>query len=286
MLPVAQLSGTAERRVSPETERARGVAGTPPRGDCRAAALPLPLHGFGAGSAWTAKGQAVAGKAGKFDRSIVEGPIPRAVWKLAWPTMLQNVIGGLQGVLDHVMVGHFVGYTANAGIGVSWQIFLVVMVFVSSLFTGMGVLVARFAGAGDAEKVNRTVYQAFLTSTALSFLVLAPIGYVLAPSLLQLINAAPAVQAQALPYLRIMFVFSFGMMSFYLLGGALRSAGDARAPLRLGIGMTVLNIILNYSLIRGVGPFPAMGTAGAALGTVIAGGTVAIVAIFRLFSGR
>ena len=228
----------------------------------------------------------MAGKTGKFDRSIVEGPIPRAVWRLAWPTMLQNTIGGLQGVIDHAMVGHFVGYRANAAIGVSWQIFLVVMVFISSLFTGMGVLAARFAGAGDEEKVNRTVYQAFLTSTVLSFGVLAPIGYFLAPSLLQLVNATPEVQAEALPYLRIMFVLSFGMMTFYLLGGALRSAGDARTPLRLGIAMTVLNIILNFVLIRGLGPIPALGTAGAALGTVVAGGTIAIYAMFRLFSGR
>src|SRR5262249_45723167 len=96
----------------------------------------------------------------RFDRSIVEGPIGPAVWRLAWPTMLQNVIAGLQGIIDHVMVGHFVGYTANAAIGVSWQIMLVVIVFISSLFTGMAVLVARFAGANEPEKVNRVVYQA------------------------------------------------------------------------------------------------------------------------------
>ncbi|HEX9632260.1 MAG TPA: hypothetical protein VGA02_07320, partial [Gemmatimonadales bacterium] len=78
-----------------------------------------------------------------FDRSIIEGPLPRAVWRIAWPTMLQNVIGGLQGIVDHAMVGHYVGFTGNAAIGVSWQIFLVVMVFISSLFSGMGVLVAR-----------------------------------------------------------------------------------------------------------------------------------------------
>ena len=60
--------------------------------------------------------------------------------------MLQNAIGGLQGMVDHAMVGHYVGYEANAAIGVAWQIFLVVIIFLSSLFTGMGVLVARFAG--------------------------------------------------------------------------------------------------------------------------------------------
>ena len=81
-----------------------------------------------------------------FDRSLVEGPIGPAVWKLAWPTMLQNVIAGMQGIIDHAMVGHFVGYTANAAIGVSWQIVIVVIVFASSVFSGMGVLIARFAG--------------------------------------------------------------------------------------------------------------------------------------------
>jgi putative MATE family efflux protein len=224
--------------------------------------------------------------ASSFDRSIVEGPIGRAVWKLAWPTMLQNVIGGLQGIVDHAMVGHFVGYTGNAAIGVAWQIFLVVMVFIVSLFTGMGVLVARFTGANEAEKVHRTVYQAFITAGALLVGILAPIGYVLAPSLVRLVNATPEVQAEALPYLRIMFVFSFGMMLFFMLGGALRSAGDARTPLRLGIAMTILNMILNVILIRGLGPIPAFGTAGAAMGTVIAGGVVSVYALSRLFAGR
>src|SRR4026207_317079 len=91
-------------------------------------------------------------KTQKFDRSIVEGPIGPAVWRLAWPTMLQNVIAGLQGIIDHIMVGHFVGYTANAAIGVSWQVILVIIVFISSVFTGMAGLVARFARATQAPK--------------------------------------------------------------------------------------------------------------------------------------
>ncbi len=221
-----------------------------------------------------------------FDRSLVEGPIRGAVWKLAWPTMLQNIIGGMQGIVDHAMVGNYVGYTGNAAIGVSWQIFIVVMVFISSLFTGMGVLVARFTGANEPDKVDRTVYQAFLTSVFLVVGILAPIGYVAAPSLLGMVNAAPEVQIEALPYLRILFVFSFGMLMFFMLGGALRSAGDAQTPLRLGVAMTVLNIVLNVILIRGLGPIPAFGTKGAAMGTVIAGGVVSVYALIQLFSGK
>ena len=189
--------------------------------------------------------------------------------------MLQNVIAGLQGIIDHAMVGHFVGYTANAAIGVSWQIILVVIVFISSLFTGMAVLVARFAGANEPGKVNRVVYQAFLTAFALSA-VLAAVGYLAAPSLLGLVNAAPDVQAEALPFLRAMFVGIFGMMMFFMLSGAFRAAGDPQTPLRLGVVMTVLTIVFNVVLI------PIFGTVGAAFGTIASSTSVSVYGLWQL----
>lgn len=223
--------------------------------------------------------------AGRYDRSIVEGPLRSAVWKIAWPTMLVNIIGGVQGIIDHALVGHLVGFKGNAAIGVAWQIFIVVIVFINSLFTGMSVLVARFAGAGEEDKVDRTVYQAFLTAIGISLLIMAPLGYFLSPSLLDLVNAAPEVKAEALPFLRIAFLYSGGMLVFYMLGGALRSAGDARTPMILGIVMTVLNIVLNVVLIRGLGPIPAFGTAGSAMGTMIASGIVSLYALVMLWRG-
>ena len=221
----------------------------------------------------------------RYDRSIVEGPLRAAVWKIAWPTLLANIVGGLQGIVDHVLVGRLVGSQANAAIGVSWQIFLVVIVFISSLFTGMSVLVARFAGAGESDKVDRVVYQAFLTAIGLSVGVMAPVGYFASPWLLGLVKAAPAVQAEALPFLRIMFVFSSGMLVFFMLAGALRSAGDARTPMVLGVAMTVLNLVLNIVLISGVGPVPRFGTRGSAMGTCITAGIIGIYSLWKLWSG-
>lgn len=227
---------------------------------------------------------APAKKATPFDRSLVEGPISPAVWKLAWPTMLQNLVAGLQGVIDHVLVGQLLGYTANAAIGVSWQIFLVVIVFMASLFTGQAVLVARYAGAGEPEKVNRVVQQAFITAFGM-FFVMGAVGYVASPWLLDLVNAAPEVKEQALPFLRINFVCSIGMMLFFMLSAALRAAGDAQTPLRLGVTMTILNVVFNLILIPGLGPIPALGTAGSALGTSMASGIVSIYALYHLFRG-
>ncbi|MBK9242823.1 MAG: MATE family efflux transporter [Acidobacteria bacterium] len=216
----------------------------------------------------------------KFDRRIIDGPLRQAVWMLAWPTMLQNIFGGLQGVIDHSMVGHYVGLNANAAIGVSLQIFILVIVFVASVFSGMGVLVARFAGAGDSDAVNRTVYQAFLTAAFLSTGLLAPVGYFAAPWLLSLVNAAPDVQREALPYIRTMFVSSIGMLTFFMMSGALRAAGDVQTTLRTGVAMTIANVILNILLI------PKYGTFGAALGTAIASVGTSGVLIWLLFSGR
>ena len=214
-------------------------------------------------------------KPSKYDRSLVEGPIVSAVWKLAWPTMLQNVIAGLQGIIDHIMVGHYVGYVGNAAIGVSWQIVLVVIVFISSVFTGMAVLVARFAGAGEPQKVNRVVYQSFLTAAGLS-VALGVVGWFAAPWLLTLVNAAPEVRHVALPFLRTMFAGIVGLIMFFMLSGAFRAAGDPRTPLRLGLAMTVLTIIFNVILIR------TFGTIGAAFGTVTSSSLVSAYGVWRL----
>jgi putative MATE family efflux protein len=90
------------------------------------------------------------------------------------------------------------------------------------------------------------------------------------------VNAAPAVRAEALPFLRAMFMGMFGMMMFFMLSGAFRAAGDPQTPLRLGVAMTVLTVIFNVILI------PALGTLGAALGTIASSTIVAIYGIWRV----
>jgi Na+-driven multidrug efflux pump len=70
-----------------------------------------------------------------------------------------------------------------------------------------------------------------------------------------------------------------------MLSGGLRSAGDAKTPLRLGVAMTVMNIVFNVIFIRGLGPIPSFGTTGAAIGTVLSGALVLLYSLRQLFSG-
>lgn len=209
----------------------------------------------------------------EFDDELISGNIVWSVWKLSWPVTLLNLINGVHGMVDHVLVGHYVSSTsnaANAAIGVAWQVFLVIVVFIASLFHGMNVLISRYAGRQDRENMSRVAYEAFLGSVYILLFVVAPLGYLLSPHLLDLVGAPSEVQVLALPYLRVLFVLGAPLFLSFMFTGAFQASGDAKTPLMLGVLATALHIAISYVLITGAGPFPAMGTVGAALGAVLA----------------
>jgi putative MATE family efflux protein len=209
----------------------------------------------------------------KFDDELVSGNIVWSVWKLAWPVTLLNLVNGLHGMVDHILVGHYIASesnAANAAIGVAWQVFLVIVVFIASLFHGMNVLISRYAGRQDRENMSRVAYEAFLASVYILVFIVAPAGYFLAPHLLDLVEAPPEVQVHALPYLRVLFVCGAPLFLSFMFTGAFQATGDAKTPLVLGVLATFLNVGISAVLITGAGPFPALGAVGAALGTVLA----------------
>jgi putative MATE family efflux protein len=230
----------------------------------------------------------------KFDEEIVSGSILRSIWKLAWPIALLNLINGIQGFVNQIMIGHFIDSpdkAANAAIGASWQVFLVFIVLIVSIFHGMNVLVARYCGQQDRDKASRVAYEAFLLTVYAIFFVLGPIGYILAPWILDL-AVEPQSKAYGLPYLRILFLCGMPMFVMFMMTGAFNASGDPKTPLILGVLATILNVLISLVLIPGVDPFdvsmpggsilhvplyiPALGTSGAALGTV-GGPTVSAV---------
>jgi len=225
----------------------------------------------------------------EFDREIVSGSILRSVWKLTWPAALMQLINGSAGFVDHILVGRYVyspDNAANAAIGVAWQLFLVIVVFMASLFSGMGVLVAQYAGKRDRETVSKIIYHTFLAAFMFQVFFVLPVGWFAAPVLLDLVNAKPNVQEHALPYLRVLFTCSLGMFLMFMMGGAMQASGDPKTPLKLAVISTILNISLSAALIVGFGPFPKLGALGAAIGTVIAPIPSIIIAYFLLMRGR
>lgn len=209
----------------------------------------------------------------QFDDELTSGSVARSVWKLVWPVVLLNLVNGLHGFCDHILIGRFLpspDNAANAAIGIAWQVFLVVVVFIASLFQGMSVLIARYAGKRDRDMMSEVAYNAFLSSVYILVFIVAPMGYFVAPYLLQVVQAEPQVVAHALPYLRILFTCGAPLFIMFMIVGAFQASGDPKTPLLLGVLSTTLNIGISFVLIVGLGPFPALGTVGAALGTVIA----------------
>ncbi len=238
-----------------------------------------------------------------FDHELVSGSVFRSVWKLAWPVIMLNLMNGVHGFVDHVLVGHFVASgdnAANAAIGVAWQVFLVVVVLIASLFHGMNVLVSRYAGRRDRENMSRVAYHSFLATVWIMLGVMAPLGYFMAPWLLGLAHADPEVRLHALPYIRILFTCGTPIFLMFMFTGAFQASGDVKTPLFLGALATVLNVCISAVLIPGVRPFdislpgmdwtvhvplhiPALGTSGAALGTVLAPLVSVIIAVSIIF---
>jgi putative MATE family efflux protein len=221
----------------------------------------------------------------KFDKEIVSGSIVRSVWKLAWPLVLLNLVSGINGLVDQVLVGHFVyasNNAANAAIGISWQVFMVVVVFISSLFHGLNVMISRYAGMQDRRGMSNVFYQVFLCSVLVLVGVVAPVGYLIAPLMLNFVHAGDEVGRHALPYLRMLFVCGAPLFLMFLFTGAFQASGDPRTPLKLGVLTTLLKIAISLALIVGL----KMGTMGAALGTAIAPLITVCVAISLILRGK
>ncbi|HRK33433.1 MAG TPA: MATE family efflux transporter [Candidatus Hydrogenedentes bacterium] len=222
-----------------------------------------------------------------FDEQLVSGSIVRSVWKLAWPIVLMNLINGVHGMVDQALIGHTVERdAANAAVGVSWNLFLVIVVSLASLFHGMGVLIAQAAGRQDRVEMNRVLYHTGLLTSYIVIFVVTPIGYLLAPYLLQTARPTQEVAEFALPYLRMLFLFSITLSLNFLFGIAMQTSGDAKRPLMLVVLTTVLHIVLSAVFITGIGPFPKLGTTGAALGAGLAPIPSLCIALWLIVSKR
>jgi len=224
-----------------------------------------------------------------FDSQIITGSRLRSVWKLAWPLITLNLVNGTHGFVDHVLIGHYIGSSdnaANGAIGVAWQVFMVIVVFVVSIFQGMNVLIARYSGRQDRATISEVFHSALLASIYCLVFVLAPLGYFFSPLLLNALNVAPEVHVHAQPYLRLLFLFGTPLFLMFLLTGAFNASGDPKTPLKLGILTTILNIVISTILITGMGPFPAMGIMGAGLGTVLAPIFSCALGLYLIYSRR
>jgi len=206
------------------------------------------------------------------------------IWRLAWPTVVYSLLQNLIGLVDMLMVGRL-GSAAISAVGLSRQIIVIIMVLVLSITTGATTPAAQFYGRRDRALLSRAAAQVIMMA-AVTGLALGSLGFVFTPSCLSWIGARAEVLHHGVPYMRILFAGMVFLMTNFAIRALLLGAGDSLTPLKIAAFANIINVVADYVLIFGVGPFPKLGVAGAACGSVIARTIAASIGIGVLLSGR
>ena len=197
-----------------------------------------------------------------------DGAMSRRILALAWPTVLYSLLELSLGVADLVMV-RGLGFEATAAMGLTRQIAFLVEASALAIATGVIALVSQGVGAGDRGQVHGVIHQ----SVRLGVLLGVPValcGYLVSRPLLVAMQATTGTLTHGVPYLHIYFLGTLFLWGNVISAAIFRGAGDAMTPLKLATGISLLNVLLNYTFIFGAGSVPPFGVAGAAIGTVAA----------------
>ena len=203
-------------------------------------------------------------------RDLTTGPIGSTLLAFALPTLASNILQSLNGSINSIWVGRFLGESALAATNNANIIMFLMFSAVFGFGMAATVLIGQSMGRRDVEAARRAFGSAMGLITGIA-VVVAILGWLFAPQILRLLNTPPQVQDMARDYLRVIFLgLPFSMMGV-LIQMSLRGTGDSVTPMWF-MGLSVaIDSSFNPLLIDGIGPFPKMGIAGSATATLIAG---------------
>ncbi len=195
---------------------------------------------------------------------MTAGSILPKLLKLSLPLMISSVLQLLFNAADIIVVGNFASENSLAAVGSTSSLVNLMTNLFLGFSTGANVLASHYLGAGDDDRVSRTVHTSVLLSV-ISGLILTFIGCVFADDLLGLMQTPPEVLELSALYLRIYFAGMVAMLVYNLGSSILRAKGDTKRPLYYLTFSGVINVILNLLFVIVF----RMDVAGVALATVI-----------------
>src|SRR3982751_4017503 len=201
-------------------------------------------------------------------RDLTQGPIAKTLLAFALPTLASSILQSLNGTVNAIWVGRFLGESALAATSNANMVMFLLTSFVFGFGMASTILIGQAWGRKDVDAARRifgTAGGSFLLITIL----IAIAGYFLSGSILHLLGTPPEAAPLALAYLRVIFLAMPALLLLTLLMMALRGAGDSLTPLWFMIVAVVLDSGLNPVFLLGLGPAPRMGIAGSAMSTLI-----------------
>ena len=211
-------------------------------------------------------------------------PVGRAVIMLAVPMVVEMAMESIFAVADVFWVAHL-GADAIATVGLTESMLVLIYTVAMGLSIGATALVARRIGAHDPDGASHAAGQSILLGAGVAFI----IALAAAPNasrLLALMGGSPELIRSGHMFTTIMLGGNATVLLLFLLNAVFRGAGDAAIAMRVLMLGNALNIVLGPCFIFGVGPFPELGVAGAAVATNIGRGTAVIYQLVTLASGR
>ncbi len=216
--------------------------------------------------------------------NITEGSIPRQVIRLAWPAVSAMFFRTALTIVNAVWVGRL-GSNEMAAVISSMFVIWILFSLYDIVWTGAVAVVSRFYGARQFETVSHAARQAIITGIAAA-IPISILGCVFASDMFSIMHTDDVVTELGTSYLQILFGASVLMMLPELFASIFRATGDTKTPLMISTVGTFLNIVLDPLFIFGIGPFPELGVAGAAVATVISYVVGFVLYIVLIRNGR
>jgi putative MATE family efflux protein len=212
-------------------------------------------------------------------RDLTQGPIAKTLLAFAMPTLISSILQSLNGTVNSIWIGRFLGEKALASTFNANFIMFLLMSFVFGFGMAATVLIGQAFGAKNIDQARRVVGTAIGSFLPVAVMI-GVVGWLASPVILKLLAMPPDAVPFALAYLRVIFIAMPAILLLVVLMMALRGAGDALTPMWFMIIAVVLDAGLNPVFILGLGPAPRLGIAGAATATVIANyvATTALIA--------
>ena len=170
-----------------------------------------------------------------------------AIFALAWPTMLEQMLHTAVQYVDTAMVGSL-GTAATAAVGSTTTVNWLVGSTVSAIGVGFLAFISQSRGAGNDEKARRgsgqAVFAVLVVGVAFTVITLA-----ISPLVPVLMRVEPSLRKTAGIYFFILYTPMLFRAASIIFGAVLRSAGDTKTPMRVGVLVNIVNIVLNFFLI-------------------------------------
>lgn len=216
-----------------------------------------------------------------FGKNLTVGSARSILIGMWIPLVMGSLLTMGYSIINSIWVGQIMGSRAMSAVAVTMPIIQLTSALISGVATGASILIARYFGANDDEKMKNVVFNAWAIAVVLIVLVTGG-GILFCEQLLWAMGTPADVVSMTSGYMKIIFASFIFSTAFSLISSILRGVGDSKKPMIFVLLSTLINAVLDPLLIMGAGPIPKMGLNGAGLASLLASATACVLGYLHM----